>query len=150
MILILERTMIFAVAIVIYICCYFILEIKKSPHKDKHSIPTSLRNKIILTIIKPKQCQACLGAAGQNAWTWPGRNNCSPKGQLYTLPFPTWVLMLRNAVLWWFFIGVHSNRCFIVGHRLSVWRWASPQHRSTILRCTFLQSDGGFESHKIQ
>lgn len=48
--------MIFAVAIVIYICCYFILEIKQTPRKDKHPIPTSLRNKIILTITEPKQC----------------------------------------------------------------------------------------------
>lgn len=66
MTLILERT-IFAVATVIYICCYFVLEIKKSSHNDKYPIPTSLRNKIILTIIEPKLRQACLGAAGQKA-----------------------------------------------------------------------------------
>ena len=89
MILILERTIIFAVATVIYICGYFVLEIKKSSHNDKYPIPTSLRNKIILTIIEPKLRQACLGAAGQKAWTWPGRSNCSPKGQLYPLPFRT-------------------------------------------------------------
>ena len=148
--LILERTIIFAVATVIYICCYFVLEIKKSSHNDKYPIPTSLRNKIILTIIEPKLRQACMGAAGQKAWTWPGRSNCSPKGQLYPLPFRTRVLMLRNAAPWWFFTGVHSNHRFIVGHTVSLWRWASPQHKSTILWRTFLQSDGGFEWHKIQ
>lgn len=67
-----------------------------------------LRNKIILAVIESKLCQVCVLATVWNACTGRWRNNCSSKGQLCMLPFPTGFVPLRNAAPWRCFVGIFS------------------------------------------